>query len=523
MILLENHHSLDLREFLIRNFITIFEQFPSIPINALFEPLLKQIQLSEKTTYSLNVVDFTLFSYIARSETLSIKNSIQLLDYLAKVFLNELIFAQAASFPMVTLIVRHKNNETMLQFILKFVKICLAMLYASEKKKKANQSLNPNNNISKNSNIVELEVLNSQKRALIIEILRQICNIVPSEFLYKLQPLVAHTCLQIKGFSHKNHKGLILILNMFGEADSLLEKYEIDYKENLQNKVSEEGNYLDSGFIDKEKSLLTKKTKNLPSLKVTNADPKALRAIEETKNQFQMKITGKITLEAEKQRILDKQKVVLRKQLEYRSIQHGVAVSNQKDIEINLIFNENAIKLKEIEENLPIIDLEREEERDKLLIEDFNRKYHKTFKYLFLKYASTSLDKEKLTIIELVKLLKDHNYDITHDKISSIIKALIGSINKGLDFPLFLNFFMQIAFQVYGKSLSISGSIDKMLGTFKEEERRQGLDIGFYEEKCLNFIYDKEVVNEINRNLKENPFYVLPEVVFYYFTRFYLK
>ena len=129
MILLENHANMEIRDFMMRNFMSVFDEFPAIPVYPLFEPLIKQIQISENTSYFLNMTDFTMFIYFSKSEALGLKNAIQLLDFLAKVFLNQLVWAQICQLPMVTLILKHKNNETMQEFIVKFVKICLAMLY----------------------------------------------------------------------------------------------------------------------------------------------------------------------------------------------------------------------------------------------------------------------------------------------------------------------------------------------------------------------------------------------------------
>ena len=553
MILLENHGNLELRDYIIRNFMNIFEEFPNIPLTPIFEPLIKQIQISENSSYFLNIIDFSLFIFFAKTDSLGVKNAIQLLDFLAKLFLNELVFAQICSLPMVTIILKYKSNETMQEFIIKFVKICLAMLYASEKKKKIN---NPNNPINPNLNIsqqkanalTEVEVINSQKRALIIEILRQICNIGNHSLLNKLKPLIAHTCLQIKEFSKKYHKGLVLILNMFGDAQSLLEKYEQEFIESLKEKEktpeNSNENIEKSSFKSPKSELFGKKTKNLPSLKTNNADPKALKAIEETKQNFQMKITGKIRLEEENIKAIEKSKNLLRKQLEIRNIQQNIGNFGQKDMEVNLLFEENAPKPKELtqiaNENIEIIDLKLEEERDLLLIDDFNRKNHKTFKYLFLKYSNSgywtkqeTFDKisdaksQKISVSELFKLFKDHGYEslINQDKVSNVIKALSLQMtdNKSsfitLDYELFQNFFMQMAFLIHSKEFlggTINLSMEKMLNAFREEEKKQGLNVKIYDDPHCNFIYEKDVVDEINKNLQKDPDYVIPEVSYTY-------
>ena len=48
-----------------------------------------------------------------------------------------------AADPILNLIRRNLDNETMHEFVLKFVKISLAMYYASEKKKKPKEKILP--------------------------------------------------------------------------------------------------------------------------------------------------------------------------------------------------------------------------------------------------------------------------------------------------------------------------------------------------------------------------------------------
>ena len=83
----------------------------------------------------------TFFQYLASNDRLGVKNAIQLLDLLAKIFLNNIVFGGTAQDIIISILSRHIENPTMQEFVLKFVKIALAMFYASEKKKKPREKL----------------------------------------------------------------------------------------------------------------------------------------------------------------------------------------------------------------------------------------------------------------------------------------------------------------------------------------------------------------------------------------------
>lgn len=44
-------------------------------------------------------------------------------------------------------------------------------------------------------------------------------------------PLVAHTNIQIKNFRKDNNKGMMSILDCFGNGDEVLKRYEDEFKE----------------------------------------------------------------------------------------------------------------------------------------------------------------------------------------------------------------------------------------------------------------------------------------------------
>lgn len=87
-------------------------------------------------SFFFNIFDLEFFEYMAKSPRLQLKNAIQLLDLFFKVYLNNAVFARFSSLPILAIISRFLENETLQEFVIKFVKVALAMFYASEKKKR---------------------------------------------------------------------------------------------------------------------------------------------------------------------------------------------------------------------------------------------------------------------------------------------------------------------------------------------------------------------------------------------------
>jgi hypothetical protein len=64
--MIENHGDLELREYFLVNFVQTFERLATIPVSVVVEPLIKQINVSDDTTYQVNNFDFDFFISVAR-------------------------------------------------------------------------------------------------------------------------------------------------------------------------------------------------------------------------------------------------------------------------------------------------------------------------------------------------------------------------------------------------------------------------------------------------------------------------
>jgi hypothetical protein len=131
--LIENPADLILREHYFSNFTFLLESHPSIPLNFLLEPLIKQINISEYVTYFYKVFDFDFFTSISKHPKLTASSALSLADLLGKLYLNDVVMASSASVPFMLLCSRFSLDERMQDFITKFETVCLASLMNLEK------------------------------------------------------------------------------------------------------------------------------------------------------------------------------------------------------------------------------------------------------------------------------------------------------------------------------------------------------------------------------------------------------
>ena len=104
--LIENHHESGIREFILRNISNVFDTVPSIPVDILVIPFLKQIRVSEGITFTFKIFDFDFLTRVSRHPKLSIKAAIQAMDVLAKVYIEDVRVSMVALTPMMIMLSR---------------------------------------------------------------------------------------------------------------------------------------------------------------------------------------------------------------------------------------------------------------------------------------------------------------------------------------------------------------------------------------------------------------------------------
>ncbi|EAR92754.2 hypothetical protein TTHERM_00322980 (macronuclear) [Tetrahymena thermophila SB210] len=577
-ILISSLENLSMREFCLINFIDIFNEIPSIPVGIMLEPYISQIQASDKIFEKLNVCDFQFLNFISRNKNLNTKLLVLLIDFLGKILLNNIIFSNIVHDCFMELLYKYYDIPSVQDYLNKFIKINLAMYYASEKKKKPKEKVLPlyNNQAASKSLVlqpseIEQELINAQKRAKIVQLLKSIANIQSRPINLKMKPLVAHTAIQIEEFQKKENKGMMHVLEEFGDPKEIIQEYKKEYQSHIeiQKKEREEQeereNQENMKYMNdhekkvtenlkkyalkhqKKKITLTKEEQyKLAQLrKPQETDPKILQIIEDKKKEYKAKQeSDQKKKEVENQQI-EKQKQQLRKQLEVRSIEQGIAAKNKPDTEANHLFEfgsrEKEMKKdnKKVSPQLNYFDLNQEEDRDKLMAEALLKKYHKLFRHLFVKYSNSiqtfdnqgmTFDKLKdkaqsITSAEVWKMIKDYELIqyITQEEHKTIFKLInTNYLNKKndfqqIDFKGFEQYIIQFSYKFCSKPpqdlrhLPISYSIEKLIEYMKSITRKQGHSTNIFEDPDKINYEEFQMKQELNKQLKQNPNTELPE------------
>jgi len=129
----ENDNNEGTREMFYINFMQLFTNYPNIPIGLLVDELIKQIHQHENDSFEFKIFDFEFFIFVAKHPKLQQSHAIQLLDLLAKVYLNNNTYASAASVPFMLLASRFASNEQVHEFLMSLVTICISQLLSLEK------------------------------------------------------------------------------------------------------------------------------------------------------------------------------------------------------------------------------------------------------------------------------------------------------------------------------------------------------------------------------------------------------
>ncbi|KAL4487004.1 hypothetical protein ABPG73_008863 [Tetrahymena malaccensis] len=577
-ILISSLENLSMREFCLINFIDIFNEIPSIPVGIMLEPYITQIQASDKIFEKLNVCDFQFLNFISRNRNLNTKLLVLLIDLLGKILLNNIIFSNIVHDCLMELLYKYYDIPQVQDYLNKFIKINLAMYYASEKKKKPKEKVLPlyNNQAASKSLVlqpqdIEQELLNAQKRAKIVQILKSIANIQSRPINLKMKPLVAHTAIQIEEFQKKENKGMMHVLEEFGDPKEIIQEYKKEYQNHLeiQKKEKEEQEERENQENlkhmndherkvtenlkkyalkhQKKKITLTKEEQyKLAQLrKPQETDPKVLQIIEDKKNEYKAKQeSDQKKKEVENQQI-EKQKQQLRKQLEVRSIEQGVAAQNKPDTEANHLFEFGSREKEMKKDNKKAIpqfnyfDLNQEENRDRIMAEALLKKYHKFFRHLFVKYSNSiqtfdnqgmNFDKLKdraqsVTSAEVWKIIKDYELiqHITQEEHKTMFRLInTNFLNKKndfqqIDFKGFEQYIIQFSYKFCSKApqdlrhLPISYSIEKLIDYMKNVAKKQGQNTNIFEDPEKVSYGEFQKMQELNKKLKENPNTELPE------------
>ncbi len=235
--LVENHQSLALREFIMKSLSALYQLQPSIPVGIVVDPLVKQIQLSENTTYFYNMFDFEFFGTVADNPKLGAKTGIQLLDVLAKVMLSEPLYTGLAKAPFLRIAQRLLSNPGVQDFLSKFVKIALSTVLGQVKKKltpsKAKAAKKPRYPNYQALLQAQAQEQHEEKTGevlckLSIETLLDVQALGDDSLNEQIKTLALTTHLKIKQISKADYPALHPLLALYGEPEELIAGFEAE-------------------------------------------------------------------------------------------------------------------------------------------------------------------------------------------------------------------------------------------------------------------------------------------------------
>ena len=212
----------------------------------------------------------------------------------------------------------------------------------------------------------------------------------------------------------------------------------------------------------------------------------------------------------------------------------GVGVSSDAPV----IFEEGAISKRWIKKDpeIELINFQCEEDSEKVAITLYMKKYRKLFRYLFSKYANTCYSEkinefdalkqktEIITLGELTKVFKDHN--VTHvmmsrEDLATILRLVNSQSGKidiyNLTFEGFQECFVQAAIYIYSKppkilsNLPLVESVKELVKHFEKVAETRGENTVLYTTPDVTTLGDKDLLKELNKMIKINPNYPLPE------------
>ncbi|OMJ71022.1 hypothetical protein SteCoe_30868 [Stentor coeruleus] len=513
--LVENYRDSLIREFILQNFKTLFESAQSIPIGILLEPLIKQFQITQDL--ECNTVDFEFFICISKHSRLALKHAVQAMDILGKIYMSQKAFIKSAAIPFMIIAQRFLDGSSVKEYLYRFVKFSLKLSLKFETQNKRNSSM-------------EEEKSQRSQRDLMLDLSQKIIKLRNEDLNERIIKEICDVYFQIKKGTGGNSKAMLVLLNLLGDPQEILEM-------NLNDNTEPQDNNDDMSQADEgdSKKIVSKiiplKIKKLStqtsttSLNSMNLIPRG-RAQREIERIRQNKLEKELELklkEEQGKKILENKKKTLRKQLEQRKIELGVT---RKD-------NEGKIEEAKIETQV-LFDISPEE---KEVVGFVLKRYQRVLKLLFKKYSSTgykhsvvneatfdSLAEKNTTLSdsEFYRLLKEQGVTtsmITLEEFSSLMKTYCHKQKKPsikVNFTEFQDLIVQTALCIFTKPPKDFSNYHPVIAVkslfeyFRKSSSEKGILTKFYDEPDPG-VGDREIVKRLNLLLEKDPNTELPE------------
>jgi hypothetical protein len=411
------------------------------------------------------------------------------------------------------------------------------------------------------------------KKSFIVELAKKIQNLRNEDINEHLKALCLTTQRRNKDLFGKLNIGILVILKFWGDPKVISLRY-IQDEEDKERKVKEEHDRKVALVKEEERKKkeeeelalaeinselresttgrrLRKGGKSTSALVPYSKTPrdkiakKAMLEIDKIKLGLREKENIKNSDERQMHLKIERQKKALRKKLDKRMIEHGVTHRNDKNLQMNVVFADGEVEYNAVFDShtglppIDLIELEDEEQPDIEAVKIFLKRYSKLWSFMFKKYANlgfssrsiANFDKyqeksETMNIAELTMFLKDHGFSHKHHLSKEELAGLIRQINlkkinkfelSALSYPGWLEFILQASHFIYSRkpyfmdNLPIVQQLYAFFEQMKKATKEKGESLVLFEDPDSTVMADPDLLKALNKKLKENPDYPVPE------------
>ena len=514
--LVESYNDQLAREFIMHNFNYLFERMLNIPVGIVLEPLVKQLQI--RTDLEYNTIDFDFFIRIAKHPRLTMKNAIQAMDALGKIYMNDKNFSKSAAIPFMMIASRFIEGSSIREYLYRFVKYSLKLTNSMETNKSREKSKHESDQNKK------------LQRDLMLDLSQKIIKLRHESLNDRLVKEICETNFQIRQSTGSNSKAILVLLRLLGDPRELIDIYT---EQRIENHEEEEENTVEEPEenirpapeknnvrLKKERFTTESSTTSLNSMNLLPRGRAQLEIERIRQNLIEKELEAK--LKAEKsQKTVENRKRVLRKQVEKRRIELGVP---------------SKVDPSELDEQKPssLVMLHETSPQDKEMVAVVLKRYLRVLKLLFKKYSSTGYNRsvvnqesfaEKNSLLsdpEFYKLLKEQGITssmLPLEEFSTLIKTYCHRQKKTqikVNFQEFQEVLVQAAIIIFSKppknysNISPAVAVKMIFDQFRRSSAEKGISTKFYDEPDPG-VGDREIVKRLNVLLENDPNTPLPE------------
>jgi hypothetical protein len=138
-LLIEFHPHVEIREQLMRHFLSLFQQVQTIPVAILCEPLLKQIAIASDTL-SFNIFDFEFFGVVANHKRSTVAIGLQIIDTMVSQATSQVFYANSATSIVLEIVHRFSRERPLHTHMGKVTEALIQQLDEGERWKKNNHN-----------------------------------------------------------------------------------------------------------------------------------------------------------------------------------------------------------------------------------------------------------------------------------------------------------------------------------------------------------------------------------------------